>query len=476
MSEASAAVEPTARPFGSVARAVLLAAVFSAGFACGFSAASPKLSTPASSLLLPLSCNCPGAPGPTPAAITEPCSAPPASPAAPTSPTSTPHPSTSTSPTPTFLATSTAQGAELSSPMLVKVFAGGNGRLGNNIGQLLHGLAFAVRSHADKVQLVASGGQLPQIFQFKNLTVDLPDAGSERGKIPKECTDTANGARMKKEPNTYASGFWTTRCLGVPAKEYHNLALQYIWPLLKQEVQSCLQQDEPSKRLVVHLRGQDLWNMNEFEQTPKGPIKMEAGAHHWLWANPPCTMYEKIIREENFQEVLVVTSPDMRHACVAWFQNLNASLDVKVTVQAKSLAEDFCTLAQAKHLVLSFSTLSNAAAALSKRLEKVYVRQFAHNSLLNCQVWPGVSVVQYAMPITEQHHEPYNNTYAGVIEWLGFLGAGLLGPSMPKRYKQHGPRIKKQGARMCVCVWVCGSVCVCVHLLLCTSTSFSCYL
>lgn len=30
--------------------------------------------------------------------------------------------------------------------------------------------------------------------------------------------------------------------------------------------------------------------MNEFEQTPKGPIKMEAGAHHWLWANPPCTM------------------------------------------------------------------------------------------------------------------------------------------------------------------------------------------
>lgn len=53
--------------------------------------------------------------------------------------------------------------------MLVKVFAGGNGRLGNNIGQLLHGLAFAVRSHADKVQLVASGGQLPQIFQFKTL-------------------------------------------------------------------------------------------------------------------------------------------------------------------------------------------------------------------------------------------------------------------------------------------------------------------
>ena len=73
----------------------------------------------------------------------------------------------------------------------------------------------------------------------------------------------------------------------------------------------------------------------------------------------------------------------------------------------------------------------NAAAILSKQLRRVYVRQFAANSMLNCQLWPEISLVQYTtprvkrscfellrMPITEQHHEPYNNTYGGVIEWF----------------------------------------------------------
>ena len=36
----------------------------------------------------------------------------------------------------------------------------------------------------------------------------------------------------------------------------------------------------------------------------KKPINMEAGAHHWLWNNPPCSMYEKIILEEAYSEAL----------------------------------------------------------------------------------------------------------------------------------------------------------------------------
>ena len=65
----------------------------------------------------------------------------------------------------------------------MKVFAGGNGRLGNNIGQLLHGLAFARRIHADKVQLVASGGQLPQIMDLKpgcDMGKDVESQGKPR--------------------------------------------------------------------------------------------------------------------------------------------------------------------------------------------------------------------------------------------------------------------------------------------------------
>lgn len=153
----------------------------------------------------------------------------------------------------------------------------------------------------------------------------------------------------------------------------------------------------------------------------------------------------------------MVTSADKRHACVAWFEQLPKRMNVKVSFQTGSLADDFCALVRAKNMVVSFSTLStrallmgasrvkeallegiparkalrNAAAILSKQLRRVYVRQFAANSMLNCQLWPEVSLIQYTtlgvngswlkllrMPITEQHHEPYNNTYGGVIEWF----------------------------------------------------------
>ena len=51
----------------------------------------------------------------------------------------------------------------------------------------------------------------------------------------------------------------------------------------------------------------------------------------------------------------MVTSPDMRHACVAWFQNLNASLDVKVTVQAERRDAGTAAFCVARRLRLSIS-------------------------------------------------------------------------------------------------------------------------
>ena len=412
-----------------IGRVVILAATFTAGFACGFTAASPRIATPTtSSLWIPTPCACRSELDATTTAV----------PAKVTTRTPSPPGRGASTPAPTIIARTVGlltpvrtTSKPSSHTIIVRVFAGGNGRLGNNIGQLLHGLAFARRIHADKVQLVASGGQIPQILQLKDLTLDLPDAGSQRGDIPKECNEAAQASRMNKEPNTYASGFWTTRCAGVPGSEYHDLAFEYIWPLLKPEVKECIEKvdDAAEKRLTVHLRGQDLWSMGEFDLVPKKPLNTSVGAHHWLWANPPCSMYEKIIQEEGYSEVLVVTSPDKRHACIPWFEQLpdrlqllesngSSSSKLKVTIQASSLAEDFCALVKSQNMVVSFSTLSNAAAVLSKHLKRIYVRNFAANSMLNCNLWPGISLVRYGMAISEQHHEPYNNTYGGVIEWF----------------------------------------------------------
>lgn len=159
-----------------VKQVIILAATFTAGFACGFSAANPKLSTPtASSLWLPRPC------GPDDATTTST-----ESPKLEITPhawhasSSLPHSTTSTHSTTRAKMGSTSTTLPSSETIIVKVFAGGNGRLGNNIGQLLHGLAFARRIHADKVQLVASGGQLPQVMELKlGFTIVFPSPKSQ---------------------------------------------------------------------------------------------------------------------------------------------------------------------------------------------------------------------------------------------------------------------------------------------------------
>eukprot|EP00434_Breviolum_minutum_P006537 symbB.v1.2.005770.t1/scaffold289.1/size287290/15 len=97
--------------------------------------------------------------------------------------------------------------------------------------------------------------------------------------------------------------------------------------------------EEAAKELTVHLRGQDLWGMAEYELKSDKPIPLEANAHHWLWHQPPCTMYRKIIVEEGFKKVIVVTSPDLRHVCVEWLKSNAASLGIEVVIQSASLME-----------------------------------------------------------------------------------------------------------------------------------------
>eukprot|EP00441_Pelagodinium_beii_P012576 CAMPEP_0197684982 /NCGR_PEP_ID=MMETSP1338-20131121/100264_1 /TAXON_ID=43686 ORGANISM="Pelagodinium beii, Strain RCC1491" /NCGR_SAMPLE_ID=MMETSP1338 /ASSEMBLY_ACC=CAM_ASM_000754 /LENGTH=118 /DNA_ID=CAMNT_0043266761 /DNA_START=135 /DNA_END=487 /DNA_ORIENTATION=- len=118
-------------------------------------------------------------------------------------------------------------------------------------------------------------------------------------------------------------------------------------------------------------------------------------------------MIKKIIVEDGYKRVLIITSPDRRHACVKWLLDEAASLGVEVTVQAGSLLEDFCALVRAENLVLSFSTLGDNAAVLSTQLKRLYVREFAQtHSLLDCGGLPGVSLYQYTMPIEEGRHQP----------------------------------------------------------------------
>merc|ERR1712232_482453 len=89
-------------------------------------------------------------------------------------------------------------------------------------------------------------------------------------------------------------------------------------------------------------------------------------AFHWAWQQPPCSMYEKIIQEGNFQRVLVVTSPDRRNPCVRWLQSFGAQRSIDVRTQSSDFwLWDMCYLLNARHLALSYSSFADFSALLS---------------------------------------------------------------------------------------------------------------
>merc|ERR1719502_496637 len=137
-------------------------------------------------------------------------------------------------------------------------------------------------------------------------------------------------------------------CDGGDAKTYRDVALGPLQQAFVPELQSCLKADDSSSQdeeLTIHLRGQDLWGLKESEYSSGVPLDMNAFAHNWLWHQPPCTMYKKIIEEDGYKRVRIVTSSDLRHVCISWLMEKSKELGISVQVQASELMKDFCTLA-----------------------------------------------------------------------------------------------------------------------------------
>lgn len=309
-------------------------------------------------------------------------------------------------------ATSETQGAFGGPVMQV---TDGSGRLGNNLAFILRGILYAQMTQHAAVTFSLTSKPCKELFEPKAV---LP-LGGAKIEGPRFCPEKSD----KRQEGRPVYNFQGERCKGSTAKDFHSLALETLVQAFRPEFKTCLDAvsapEVAAKELTVHLRGQDLWGMQEFELTSDKPIPLEANAHHWLWHQPPCTMYRKIIVEEGFTKVIVVTSPDLRHVCVEWLKSNAASLGVEVVIQSGSLREDFCALAKASNLVLSFSTLGDNAAVLNKQVKKIFFREFAQtHSLIDCGLWPGTELYQYKMPISEGKHPPYGNTYREIIKWF----------------------------------------------------------
>lgn len=195
----------------------------------------------------------------------------------------------------------------------------------------------------------------------------------------------------------YVGGVWPSGCLGISTRTYHQVAISHIWPLLNAELLACIAAPDEfadaADVLTVHFRGVDEWGMGEGELIPKSKLDLAAHGHHWLWQIPPCGMYQKILEEDGYRKVLVVTSPNLRHPCVQWFQERasRAPRDLEVRVQATILLNDTCRMLKARNICLSFSTFPEALAILSQNVRKNYGRSERQVNAVNCGMPPGVS-------------------------------------------------------------------------------------
>jgi len=262
---------------------------------------------------------------------------------------------------------------------------GWNGRSGNHIHQVVFAVLEAELCRVKAVTLPPYKVGLihpPTKLLLRKMQQQQADGSNVKPAaiLPRVCTDKA----------LYN---WQTShlCHNFTVRQYRRVALQYARPLMNQRVRNCLDKltwpaEDPGV-LTVHLRGGDIVHWN-------GGSSGEA----------PCSMYEMILLQGSFARVHVVAEPSGPCVCCKHIRKCAERLAINYSHQSTTIENDFCTLANAQHLVLSFSTFAISAALISTEIKTLYRRADSnwdavqlHSMIPGCNVWPGVRMFEYAI-------------------------------------------------------------------------------
>mgnify|MGYP001206812168 CR=1 FL=1 len=141
----------------------------------------------------------------------------------------------------------------------------------------------------------------------------------------------------------------------------------YIAPHLKVE-----RVDVPDNTIVIHIRSGDIFDQvhpNGHQYTPN-----------------PLDFYNKLLAE--FDHAIVVTEPDANNPIVEILRE-----NPKVTVQSKSVNEDFATIMSAKNVANSgVGTFAMAAALCSDKIENFWCTDLHITEHLNFNMLIGTDV------------------------------------------------------------------------------------
>lgn len=315
-----------------------------------------------------------------------------------------------------------------------------NANLGNNLAQLMHAFWFAKVHEAKMVELpgpsfffeqVKAGARSQPILNDRlRLALGHLERVDPSVRGGRHC-DSVAGVKWDATTGIFSGRFWPyqthSSCPAASPQQHRAVMQEYVRKLLSAELGMCLREMESEEDvLTIHLRGGDL-----FQGSP------DSTALPQLWWSPPCSMYSKIISEEGYRRVLLITSPDRSHPCLEWLQafKVGRSQDeapVQVSVQSASLLEDVCKLMSAQNLVLAYSTLSETLALLSERVRRLYGRTEFNLFRGQCLTLPGVALKQYGLQVDgrPESHARHGKTLHDARQWMMTFPAEEI----------HGPR------------------------------------
>lgn len=228
------------------------------------------------------------------------------------------------------------------------------GRVGNNMIQVTNAVFVAGILGKPTVRLPSAAGPISDIFALPaSIAIE---ASPEAQNIV--CSDETQGTT-----------YFYVKC-NVTESQRAQVLNKYVFPHLKQTAQiACAREASNTQReLVVHLRSGDLLD-----------------ATHRQSAFAPCVFFQKVIADFAFERVRLVTEPDLRHPCLGPLTN--TSNNYETIVQAKSVAEDGCAIAHARHLALGAVSTFNMQLSLMQIPHRVSYNPFGECSKRNTRTY-----------------------------------------------------------------------------------------
>ena len=206
------------------------------------------------------------------------------------------------------------------------------GRLGNNIQQICNGILYS--------QIHGDGFVSPQHELIEQIVMN-------------------NEGKTMLRPNRFFHYKDFDISIDYLYENIGKVAKQYVVPSFKFSIDKPFGDDT----LVIHIRSGDIF---AHEHNPP----------HDYVPNPLC-YYLSLI--EDYEKVIVVTEPDNHNPIVDELRKIE-----KVTIQSKSVGEDFATLMRAKNLASSGTgTFAIAAGLCSSNLKNFYCTDLYLDEHLN---------------------------------------------------------------------------------------------